>query len=90
MNAVTKFQTTDLCLDADRTLVAEWVGGISGVAGALLLAMNIDSSGWGWVAFGVSNAAWIVYALERKAYGLLFMQAGFTLTTAIGMVRWLL
>lgn len=68
----------------------EWSGSILGVSGALLLALNLRFSGWGWVMFLVSNICWIAFALERELSGLLFMQSVFMSTSLIGCWKWLL
>ncbi|HCP77353.1 MAG: hypothetical protein CML16_02225 [Pusillimonas sp.] len=68
----------------------EWLGALLGLAGAALLAANHRLSGWGFLAFLLSNACWIAYALMTSAYGLIAMQAGYTLISAIGLCRWLL
>lgn len=52
----------------------EWLGCIFGVLGALLLALNNRSSGWGWVAFLVSNAFWLTFGLVTDTRGLVAMQ----------------
>lgn len=66
----------------------EWAGCAFGLLGALLLAINCRLSRWGWVSFLVSNAAWIAYSILTGAHGLLLQQAGFTITSAIGLRRW--
>lgn len=68
--------------------IMEWVGCGFGLLGAFLLAINCRFSRWGWVSFLVSNAAWIAYSLLMGAQGLLLQQAGFTITSLIGLRRW--
>lgn len=68
----------------------EWLGALLGLAGAALLAANHRLSGWGFLAFLLSNACWITYALMTGAYGLIVMQAGYIVISAIGLCRWLL
>jgi len=70
--------------------IAEWGGAFMGLLGAALLATNSDISGWGFVAFLVSNLFWIAFGVLNKTYGLLLMQTGFTLTSILGVYRWLL
>lgn len=60
-----------------------------GLTGATLLALNNTWSGYGFVAFLASNACWIGFALLKGVRGLLFMQIGFTVTSLIGIWRWL-
>ena len=70
--------------------IFEWLGALLGLAGAALLAANHRLSGWGFLAFLLSNACWIAYALMTSAYGLITMQAGYTVISAIGLCRWVL
>lgn len=67
----------------------QWLGCITGVFGALLLALKIKHSGWGFVLFLVSNGFWIAFAIETSANGLLVMQLAFSITSAIGIFNWL-
>lgn len=67
----------------------EWAGSILGLAGAFLLALNSPISGWGFVAFLISNLCWVVFAIYRSSFGLLTMQVGFTATSVLGIARWL-
>lgn len=73
-------------LGAQRAI--EWTGSALGLVGALLLALNLPISKYGFVAFLVSNLFWIAFALRIKAWGLLCMQLGFTLTSVAGIWRW--
>jgi len=68
----------------------EWAGSLLGISGALLLALNLRISGWGWALFLVSNFCWIAFALERELMGLLSMQLVFMATSLIGCWKWLL
>ena len=70
--------------------VFEWMGAATGVLGALLLAINTPWSGYGFVAFLASNLFWITYGCMRRAFGLVTMQLVFTLTSVIGISRWLI
>ena len=38
-----------------------WFGSFTGLLGSLLLALQSEVSGWGFVVFLVSNAAWLFY-----------------------------
>ena len=67
----------------------EWAGSLLGLIGAGLLALNNAYSGYGFVAFFISNLFWIGWGIKRKAFGLLTMQAGFTLTSIVGITNWL-
>jgi hypothetical protein len=66
----------------------EWSACLAGLLGAGLLALNNSYSRWGFVAFMASNLLWIIYGLENKAYGLVVMQLGFTITSTVGIINW--
>lgn len=68
----------------------QWAGCLTGVLGAALLAARTRLSGWGFVAYLLSNCFWIAYALATAAPGLLVMQCAFMLTSLVGVWRWLL
>ena len=68
----------------------EWAGCVVGLLGACLVAMNNRLSGWGFVAFLVSNVLWIAFGVATGATGLVVMQAGFTATSLLGVYRWLI
>lgn len=68
----------------------QWLGCITGVAGSLLLALNTRHSGWGFVLFLISNGFWVAFAIQADAPGLLAMQIIFTVTSLVGIYRWLL
>jgi len=67
----------------------EWIGAIGGAAGALLLAFNNRWSGYGFVLFLVSNAAWMTYGVKTNNLGLVTMQIVCTGTSLLGVWRWL-
>jgi hypothetical protein len=67
----------------------EWVGCITGLIGAYLLALNNRYSGWGFVLFLLSNVAWIAFGLMSHATGMVVMQFGFTITSLMGVWKWL-
>lgn len=66
----------------------EWVGAVSGLVGAALLAANGRYSGYGFVFFLGSNAAWFFYGTLTGTWGMVWMQLGFTLTSIVGIWRW--
>lgn len=69
--------------------ILQWLGCITGVAGSLLLALNTRYSGWGFALFLISNVFWAAYGMQTSAFGLLAMQGVFTITSLIGIQRWL-
>jgi hypothetical protein len=73
-----------------NALFLEWSGAITGVIGAGLLATNTSMSGFGFIAFLISNLFWIAFAITKRSYGLLSMQVLFTATSLLGVYRWLI
>jgi hypothetical protein len=67
----------------------QWLGCLTGVLGSCLLAWRSSWSGWGFVVYLVSNACWIAFGLLTHAPGLVVMQMAFTVTSAVGVWRWL-
>ncbi len=68
--------------------VLEWLGCLSGLLGAALLALNNRYSGYGFAAFLISNVCWISYGVLSGSWGLVVMQMGFTATSLLGLYRW--
>lgn len=68
--------------------VLVWSGAILGLIGAAMLAINHKVSRFGWLFFLASNVCWVIYGIATHAFGLVVMQAGFTVTTIIGIFRW--
>ena len=68
--------------------ITQWLGFATGAAGSMLLAMNNRHSGFGFIAFLVSNGFWLVFGLLTRAPGLVAMQAVFTVTSLVGIYRW--
>lgn len=70
--------------------LVEWVGASMGLIGAALLSLNNGLSGYGFVAFLLSNACWLWFGWKTKTWGLVSMQIGFTTTSLMGIYTWLL
>jgi nicotinamide riboside transporter PnuC len=65
----------------------EWIGALSGLLGAFLLATHTNVSRYGWVAFLAANIAFIGFAIGIERYGLLLQQVGFMATSLLGLYR---
>lgn len=65
----------------------EWLGSITGLVGAFLLATHSQYADYGFVFFLLSNMFFIRFAVQGKHVGLLVMQLGFTLTSIIGLYQ---
>lgn len=72
------------------TKAAEWSGAITGVAGALSLALKAHWSGYGWVFMLLSNGAWISYAIANRIWSIFLMQLVYTTTSLVGIYCWLM
>lgn len=70
--------------------VIKWVGTATGVLGALILALNIPLSGWGWVLFLVSSLCWTFAGVVMKDMSLAILQFAFVVVDLIGVWRWLI
>lgn len=67
----------------------EILGTVTGVGGALMLAMKNRFSPWAWPVWIVSNIAWILWSVSISAYGALFQQVIFLVINLIGTYQWL-
>ncbi len=67
-----------------------WFGTVTGVVGALILALNIPVSGWGWLLFAISAAAWTVAGMVIRDHSLVVLQGTFLVVDLVGIWRWLI
>lgn len=77
-------------MTSNHSKLLEFIGALTGVAGAILLALNIPESGYGFLFFLVSSTALSIFAVQEKLRYLLMMQVVFTVINAVGVYRWLL
>lgn len=63
----------------------EWLGALLGLGGSWLVALDGDLARYGFLAFLLSNLCWIAFGLQKKAWGLLVMQAGFLGSSLLGL-----
>ena len=75
-----------------RTMIAwlKWIGTGAGLAGALVIALNLPFSGWGFVLFFVSSTTWLAAAILQRDTPLAVLSAGYTAVNILGMYRWLI
>lgn len=71
------------------TLWIELTAAAFGVLGTVLLALNGPRAGWGFVAYLVSNAGWILFAWIHAHWGMLAQQLAFTASSGLGIYVWL-
>jgi hypothetical protein len=61
-----------------------------GVWGTVLLARNGPRAGRGWLAYLVSNVAWLVVAWRTEQWPLFVMHLAFLASSIFGIWVWLL
>ncbi len=69
--------------------ILQWLGCGFGIVGSALLALNNSNSGWGFVAFLISNIFWMWFGFLTSTPGIVIMQVAFTATSFFGIYRWL-
>ncbi|MBT7558751.1 hypothetical protein HN615_17760 [Candidatus Woesearchaeota archaeon] len=68
--------------------IFEMVGAICGVAGAVLVSLNIPQSKYGFVLFLISSILLGVVSWQRNMQYLLTMQTVFFWINVVGVIRW--
>ena len=66
-----------------------WIAAFFGVLGTVLLAMNGPRAGWGFVAYMVSNSAWLASAWMQSHWPFFTQQVAFMATSVLGTWVWL-
>ena len=67
-----------------------WVAALTGIAGGVVLAIKVPWSGWGFVLFAASSAAWVVSGLIMRVRSLVAVNVVLLLTNLVGIYRYLL
>ena len=70
--------------------IVEIAAALCGLSGTLLLALKSRWAGWGFVAFLGSNAGWLAFAWHQGHQFMFIQQVGFTLSSFIGIWKWLI
>lgn len=65
----------------------EWTGTITGIAGALIIALNIDFNLIGFILFLISSTTWGWVAWNERRNSLLSLQLVFMIINIIGILR---
>ena len=68
--------------------ILEMIGAVCGVAGAVLVSLNIPQSKYGFVLFLISSVLLGIVSWQRKMQYLLTMQMVFLGINAVGIFRW--
>jgi len=74
----------------DKLAIIKWVGAGFGIVGAVLVAMNIPNSGYGFVLFSVSAICWTYIGWKLKELSLVMLNLTFLSIDILGMYRWLI
>lgn len=70
-------------------LLIELLAALMGMLGTALLAFNFRWSGFGFVAYLVSNAGWLWFSYGHGYWPMFWQQVVFTLFSFVGIWRWL-
>ena len=73
----------------DSQTILQWTGCLLGVAGSIALARNDRYSGYGFVAYLASNAAWLAYGYAGDIRALALQHVVFGAVSIFGVWRWL-
>jgi nicotinamide riboside transporter PnuC len=68
--------------------VAKWIGTATGVAGAVLIALNIGAVAAGFVLFLISSLLWSAVGWVHREPSLVVLQGAFTAINLLGIYRW--
>jgi hypothetical protein len=67
----------------------KWIGTATGIAGALLVALNIGAVGLGFVLFAISSSLWAFAGWVHREMSIFLLQAVFLIIDAVGIYNWL-
>ena len=67
---------------------AKWVGTVTGVAGAVLIALNLDVVAYGFGLFLISSVLWAWVGWMHREASLMVLQSAFTVINMLGIFRW--
>jgi hypothetical protein len=68
--------------------VAKWFGTVCGVAGAIIIALNLGVVAYGFALFLVSSVLWGAVGLIQREPSLVVLQSVFTVVDVLGLWRW--
>src|SRR3546814_10668457 len=67
---------------------AKWMGTVTGVVGAVIIAANLGMVVFGFAFFLVSSLLWSMVGWIQREVSLLVLQGPFTVINVIGIWRW--
>ena len=65
-----------------------WLGTITGITGALLVALNIDKVFVGYLFFMASAISWVIQGAKNNDKSLVLLNAVFVCVNALGLYNW--
>jgi hypothetical protein len=65
-----------------------WLGTITGITGALLVALNINEVFTGYIFFMVSAVSWVIQGAKNNDKSLILLNAMFVCVNALGLYNW--
>jgi hypothetical protein len=65
-----------------------WLGTITGITGALLVALNIDKVFVGYIFFMGSAISWVIQGAKNNDKSLVLLNAVFVCVNALGLYNW--
>lgn len=68
----------------------KWVGAATGMIGAIMIAMNLPGSGYGFVLFSISAICWTIVGWQLREMSLVLLNLVFLGIDGLGIYRWLL
>lgn len=68
----------------------KWFGSLTGVIGALMLAMNNDYSGYGYIFFLLSSLSLTYEFYRDKLSSMVLQQSVFLAINSLGTYQWLM
>lgn len=68
----------------------KWVGVVTGVVGAVLMALNLPESKYAFLLYFTSSLCWTISGVLMKDKPLLVMNSVFLTINVIGIKSWLL
>jgi hypothetical protein len=74
--------------DAAVVWFAKWTGTGAGIAGAVLIALNLGGVVYGFGLFLVSSLLWTTVGWAQHEPSLVVLQGAFTAINLLGIYRW--
>jgi hypothetical protein len=68
---------------------AKWIGTATGIAGAVLIALNLGVVAYGFGLFLASSLLWAWVGWMHREPSLLLLQSAFTVINLLGLYRWM-